>query len=92
MWIAETKDGKLFYEGISRWCDVKQLTVIKLISCFADKKVSLSIPEGFNPICYNTGEISSKGGFKQLSQTIGYTDGKVKVLRRITSNGEIEQV
>jgi len=94
MWIAYTKDGTKYTEGLHRWIDVRDKNIWKLESHIGGQQISVEIPENTSPVMFNTGETILSGNTQnnqQISQSIGYSDGKCEYYTRIFTNGVIQE-
>ena len=84
------KDGTELVEGRVRWADVPKDEVVKLESTFGGGLESIDVPEGAEPVVFNTGEcILNTGAVEQISQSIGYKIEGKRFLVTINSTGQI---
>lgn len=87
MWIAYTKE-QTFNEAASTWPEAKKHDIIALECHYAGKTEKIFIPDGCDPVVFNTGTIVLGGRVKQLSQAIGWSDGEKEYYIRISNDGE----
>jgi hypothetical protein len=90
MWKAYLKDGTEIVSG--KWAEVPKADVVRLECCLGKKKVEVVIPPWATPVMFNTGMASSDNDrVVLLSQSIGYSNGKVEKYFRLTVDGVITE-
>lgn len=91
MWYAYLDDGSCICEGTLPWRDVRIRAIVRLECEFGGKHETVLIPPDCAPVLFNTGEVvlGGDGSVKQLSQSIGYSDGKQEHFTRVRFDGTI---